>query len=394
MRLHTAGTARGFRKPLVVRVTTEQLPNSERKHAALVLSSLEGVPNDFRGYAALIIQSKVDGQSISTPLIHSVRDIDHLSSGHVVVMEPLNGFIRTLYRPESQHNTLFVTERCNSNCLMCSQPPTDKDDIAALSERNLKLIDLMSPAPEYLCITGGEPTLLGDRLLAILGKLRDVMPCTYVHMLTNGRRFAWADFTSDLAGVRHPNFSVGIPLYADHATLHDYIVQARGAFDQTILGLHQLARQGVEIEIRIVLHALTAPRLVLLAEYICRNVTFVDHVSFMGMEHIGYVPRNMSELWIDPVDYQEQLEKSVAFLTRFGINVRIYNLQLCVLKPSLWKYSKQAISDWKNAYGEVCEDCTVRDRCGGFFQWSTKQRSRGFHAIPIKRDLNGMELTH
>jgi His-Xaa-Ser system radical SAM maturase HxsC len=381
MRLHTAGTARGFRKPLVVRVTTEALPASERKDAALVLSSLDAVPHDFRGYAALIIQGNIDGQSISTPLIHSVRDIDHLISGHVVVIEPLNGFIRTLYRPESQHNTLFATERCNSNCLMCSQPPSDKDDIAALSERNLKLIDLMSLAPEYLCITGDEPTLLGDRLLAILGKLRDVMPCTYVHMLTNGRRFAWADFTSDFAGVRHPNFSVGIPLYADHAALHDYIVQARDAFDQTILGLHQLARHGVEIEIRIVLHALTAPRLANLAEYICRNLTFVDHVSFMGMEHIGYAPRNMGELWIDPVDYQDQLERSIAFLARFGIDVRIYNLQLCVLKPSLWKYSKQAISDWKNTFTGVCQACSVRDRCGGFFHWNTQAQSRGIHAV-------------
>lgn len=381
MRLHTAGIAQGFRKPLVARVTTEPLPDTERKDVALVLPSLDAVPNDFRGYVALVVRSQVDGQSISTPLVHSVRDIDHLISGHVVVLEPLNGFVRTLYRPESPHNTLLVTERCNSNCLMCSQPPIDRDDIDPLTDRNLRLIDFMSPAPEYLCITGGEPTLLGERLLALIGKLRDRVPRTYVHMLTNGRRFAWPEFTSSFADVRHPNFSVGIPLYADYADLHDYVVQARNAFDQTILGLHQLARRGIEIEIRVVLHALTVPRLPHLADYICRNLTFVDHVSFMGMEHIGYAPRNMDELWIDPVDYQEQLEKSVTILGRFGIDARIYNLQLCVLKPSLWKYSKQSISDWKNSYSEVCGDCAVRDRCGGFFQWSTKLRSRGLHAI-------------
>jgi MoaA/NifB/PqqE/SkfB family radical SAM enzyme len=148
-----------------------------------------------------------------------------------------------------------------------------------------------------------EPTLLGDRLLTILSKLRDTMPSTYVHMLTNGRRFAWSDFTTKFAEVCHPNLSVGIPLYSDYADQHDYIVQARYAFDQTILGLHQLARHGVETEVRVVLHALTVPRLKYIAEFICRNLTFVNHVAFMGMEHIGYAPRNMSELWIDPVDY-------------------------------------------------------------------------------------------
>ena len=55
---------------------------------------------------------------------------------------------------------------------MCSQPPIDKDDAHALTERNLKLIDLMTPAPDYLCITGGEPTLLEERLLTIVAKLR------------------------------------------------------------------------------------------------------------------------------------------------------------------------------------------------------------------------------
>ena len=102
---------------------------------------------------------------------------------------------------------------------MCSQPPIDRDDAHALTERNLKLIDLMTPAPDYLCITGGEPTLLEERLLTIVAKLRDTMPSTYVHMLTNGRRFAWADFASRFAAVRHPNLSLGIPLYADHAAV-------------------------------------------------------------------------------------------------------------------------------------------------------------------------------
>lgn len=380
MRLHTSGIGIGLTVPIVARVATTHLQADQRKNTALVMSGLPSVEN-FHGYSALIVKATVDAP-LGIPTIHSVQHIDHFASGHIVALEPSNGFIRTIYRPESRHNTLFATERCNSNCLMCSQPPIDKDDIAALTERNLKLIDLISPdPPEYLCITGGEPTLLGDNLLVILSKLRDKMPSTYVHILTNGRRFAWPDFSSKFAGVNHPNLSVGVPLYADYASLHDYVVQARSAFDQTVLGLHQLARYGIETEIRVVLHALTIPRLTRLAEYICRNLTFVHHVAFMGMEHIGHAPRNMKELWIDPVDYQEDLGIAITILGRFGIDARIYNLQLCVLKESLWKYSNQAISDWKNAYRPVCNDCEVQGRCGGFFQWATEKQSRGVHAI-------------
>ena len=72
-------------------------------------------------------------------------------------MEPGSGFVRSLYRPADKHNSIFTTERCNSNCVMCSQPPKDKDDIAELSERNLELVRLIDPAPPYMTITGGEP---------------------------------------------------------------------------------------------------------------------------------------------------------------------------------------------------------------------------------------------
>src|SRR5689334_7797369 len=105
MRLHTAGMAQNFRKPIVARLTTEPLPVSMRKDVALVLASLDGDPNCLRGYAAVIVQKQANGNSTSGPLVHSVREIDHLRSGHVVALEPQNGFIRTLYRPESPHNT-------------------------------------------------------------------------------------------------------------------------------------------------------------------------------------------------------------------------------------------------------------------------------------------------
>lgn len=380
MRLHTAGIAKGFRRPTIARVAKEPV-QEKRGEIALVVASKDDIEDDSQGYAAIICQEQLDHRSLRSPVVHSVRDIDHLSPGHVVAIEPLNGFIRTLYRPESQHNIIFATERCNSNCLMCSQPPKDADDTDALTDRNLQLIDFISPPPEYLCITGGEPTLLGNRLFAIVTKLRDRLPDTNIHILTNGRRFAWPEFTAEFAAVGHPRLSLGIPLYADSAPVHDYVVQARDAFDQTVLGLHQLARHDINIEIRVVLHALTTPRLTSLAEYICRNLTFVDHVAFMGLEQIGYAPRNMQELWIDPIDYQEALEASVAVLARFGINARIYNHQLCVLKPSLWRYSRQSISDWKNIYMDCCKDCAVRDRCGGFFHWAAKKQSRAIHPL-------------
>src|SRR5688572_13057323 len=39
-----------------------------------------------------------------------------------------DGNIRNLYRRSSKQNSFLVTDRCNSYCLMCSQPPKDVND--------------------------------------------------------------------------------------------------------------------------------------------------------------------------------------------------------------------------------------------------------------------------
>ena len=185
------------------------------------------------------------------PYVHRIRDTDHLGDGDIVALEAKTGIVRSLYRPYERHHHLFATARCNSNCLMCSQPPKDQDDVVGMTERNRELIRLIDPQPNYLTITGGEPTLLGDNLFALIGQLRDEMAATEIHILTNGRTFAWPEYARRFAQVGHPNISLGVPLYSDFAASHDYVVQARGAFDQTVAGLSKRLNNGIRVEIRV-----------------------------------------------------------------------------------------------------------------------------------------------
>jgi len=378
MRLTTTGSARNFSGGIVGRVATQDVPLAFRGQHIRFLARGAEQSVDLAGYRAILSH---DDFATDRPIVDRLREADHFRSGDIVVLEGDSGFVRSLYRPYEHHHSLFVTERCNSNCLMCSQPPKDRDDVAALAERNRELIRLMYPAPEYLTITGGEPTLLGDALFDLLEQLKAWLPRTELHILTNGRTFAWPQYASRLGALRHPNLSLGVPLYSDFAGEHDYIVQAEGAFDQTVSGLHQAARNQIRVEVRVVLHRLSIPRLTRLVEYIYRNLTFVEHVALMGLEYVGYTPRNIAELWIDPFDYQDELEKAVQYLSMRNVPVSIYNHQLCVLRPSLWQYARKSISDWKNLYLPECEKCGVLDECGGLFQWAVKKHSEHIHAL-------------
>ena len=257
---------------------------------------------------------------------------------------------------------------------MCSQPPRDVDDGGRIVE-HLRLIDLIDPETRELGITGGEPTLLGDDFLSLIAHCKAKLPSTALHILTNGRLFYYRTFAKALGEISHPDMMLGIPLYSDIDAEHDYVVQAKGAFEETVLGIHNLARYSVPVEIRVVIHQQTYRRLPALAEFIARNFPFAAHIALMGLEMVGLVHQNMQELWIDPYHYQEQLRKATETLSFSGLTVSIYNHQLCVLDRALWHLSRKSISDWKNIYLPECRDCTLRSDCGGFFQSAAKKHS-------------------
>lgn len=340
--------------------------------------------NQCKGFSAVITDSSVLFDRLAAAGIPAVRvqSTDGYREGYVVTIEPGSGFIRIIFRPESPHNTIFTTDRCNSNCLMCSQPPKEVDD-SHLVEENLKMLSLIQSSPEYIGMTGGEPTLLGPDLIRLIQATKNKLPTTHIHMLTNGRQYKDLSFVRRIAEVNHPSFVSAIPLYADVAGVHDYIVQAHGAFDETVEGLYNTAEAGLAVEIRIVLHKQSIPRLKQLAEFIYWNFPFAVHVAFMGLENMGYVKKNWEELWIDPVDYMDSLGEAVKYLYLRRMNVSIYNLQLCLLPQSLWSFARKSISDFKNEYLAVCSQCTVRDHCSGLFLSQINRHSEHIRALTV-----------
>lgn len=306
-----------------------------------------------------------------------------LGAGDVIRVQAEGPRVRVLYRRNSAHNFFLVTERCNNYCLMCSQPPKAVDDSWLMNEI-ADTLPLVDPATPSITFTGGEPLTEPDRFISLLAQARDVLPNTALHVLTNGRAFAAPEVAKAWAEVNHPSLSAGIPLYAAVDYVHDHVVQAAGAFDETVLGILRLKDRGQRVEIRIVLHAITAPRLRETCAWIARNLPFVDHVALMGLENTGFAIANDAQLWIDPMDYQPQLAASVDVLATAGVRVSVYNLPLCVLDQAVRPYSIQSISDWKNAYAPECQACSAKSACAGFFSTGRPKFSRGIGPIPAE----------
>jgi His-Xaa-Ser system radical SAM maturase HxsC len=307
--------------------------------------------------------------------------LDHLGAGDIIAVSPTGARVDVMWRARSRHNGVLLTERCDNYCLMCSQPPKEHDD-SYLLRRAATLVGMLPPTTTELGFTGGEPTLYGSDLVDLLKTTTRCLPGTEIHLLSNGRRFADPSFATEYATVANPRLMVGIPVFGAEPALHDYVVQARGAFDETIRGILALGRLRQRVEIRVVLQKHTVPAMVEIAEFIARNLPFVEKVALMGLEMTGLARANLADVWADPHDYRSELVEAAMVLKHARVRVDIYNHQLCVLDPRVWPLAVRSISDWKNEYVSACEPCTVRQRCGGLFASSAKHRHSD-HLSPI-----------
>ena len=355
---------------LVTVTKSASLPQGLRSQRALISNSAE----DGKGYKA-ILTKELQGNALcaNSDVFQISEDHDYLDEGDIIRLDSTSGSFRCLYRKNSPHNTILLTEQCDHYCLMCSQPPKEIDDSWLLTEAR-DLISLIPPDTERLGFSGGEPTLYRDKFIILLHHTHRCLPNTGIDILSNGRAFKDFDFAKKYASVNHSDMVIGIPIYSDDPVRHDYVVQSKGAFDETIRGILNLKELNQKVEIRIVIHRQTIHRLVKTCEFIARNLLFVDHVALMGLEITGFTRPNLDLLWIDPYEYKDSLREAVALLDSYGMAVSVYNHQLCTLDPAVFRYCRKSISDWKAEYLDECLRCTKQEDCGGLFSSSKQYR--------------------
>nr|WP_298412400.1 His-Xaa-Ser system radical SAM maturase HxsC [uncultured Halomonas sp.] len=261
----------------------------------------------------------------------------------------------------------------NSNCLMCSQPPTPHDDSWLIDEA-YQIATHMRTSPELLGFSGGEPLLLGKRLREVFETFIRQHPATELDILTNGRLLADDTFADQLLSGLNKRISWMVPLYGHADFLHDFVVQKHGAFEETITGLLNLHERRQAIQLRTVLIRPVLESLPSFCEFIGKNLPFVREVSLMACEPVGFALANRELSDLDLRDWQNELVTSIRTLERAQINVILMNTPLCALPSELWKYAHKSISDWKRKFEPECSTCSVKDDCSGIFSWYNKRK--------------------
>lgn len=164
---------------------------------------------------------------------------------------------------------IFVTNHCNSNCIMCPLSETVRKKVNQRHiEEVFQKIDELPENVEYINVTGGEPTLVGNEFFDIMEKLKNKFQNSGFQLLTNGRSFADFEFLKRLLPCLPYGIRFAIPLHASNAKLHDQITRSKGSFGQTDQGIKNLLICQQKVEIRIVVSKKNIEDLLNTAKYI------------------------------------------------------------------------------------------------------------------------------
>ena len=293
-----------------------------------------------------------------------------------------DGDLVRLYDDSTADTMFFITEKCNSNCIMCPSPEVSRK--RGLSTSIDKLITLAGHMPSdvpHVTITGGEPFMAGKDLFRLLSFCQNKFEQTEFLILTNGRIFAVREYCELLYESIPNHCIIAVPIHGSNEKLHDAITQTSGSFKQTYIGLKRLQKAGIKTELRIVVTKNNIDDLDGIAHLIVNSFDKAIYVSIMAMETTGSAFQNIEQVWISYKESFPQVRSAVEILMRAGIDVRLYNYPLCIVDKDMRTLCYKSISEWKRKYAPCCNNCNLRDSCGGLFGGTYKLEKEELKAI-------------
>jgi His-Xaa-Ser system radical SAM maturase HxsC len=330
---------------------------------------------DFKKFNFVVISPEISDEisnlilDSDVKIFRSKEDVSFLKEGDIIelLIDKELARLLILYRVQSRNNLIIATNRCNNKCIMCPQPIFIEGDKDMNLSRTEQIIKLMDKQTEFLTITGGEPTLLKEKLIEVLSLCRKYLPNTKIAILSNGRMFSYVSLVDAMGCVGIKFLEVGIPIHSHDENTHDYITQIPGSFSQTIAGIKNLATSGICVEVRVVIQKGNYMDLEKIADLIIKEIPNINRVSFIGMEMLGSALKNSKDIWVDYQEIGANLKESLLKLLAYGIHVNIYNIPLCKVDEKLRPLCSKSISDYKVRYLPECEICKEKNNCGGIF---------------------------
>ena len=252
---------------------------------------------------------------------------------------------------------------------MCTNPVGEQTDFSGcFSADSLKSFiekeKKRNHSVNVVYVSGGEPTIRPD-FFESLAYISKSFPHARINILSNGRRFFYADFAEKCLSFSNVNFI--IPIHGWDSKSHDAITRTKESFAQTTAGLKNLfalRNPGQEIEIRIIIHKLNYKKLNKIFDLIFKEFPLVDRVVAIFLEYEGHAIKNFKSVELSYKEFFPEFKKLKKYLIKFN-EIRFYHFPLCVLPREFWPYMWRTLDADEVIFLPQCGKCAVNNFCLG-----------------------------
>lgn len=296
---------------------------------------------------------------------------------------------------EASHRTkglLRLTMACNERCPFCNVPAEDyKRPTPAQEETDAALQRFLDEGAETLTISGGEPTLLRKRLVALVRRAR-AGGVRFVELQTNAV-LVDEGYAQELAeaGVT----SAFVSLLSHVPEHHDTLAGLPGAWPRCLRGIDAMLDAGIRVTLNPVTAQLTQALVADYVDFVAARLPRVRFVSMSAVQPHGRARDDVSALLPDYAVLRESVRAARSRAAAHGIElVNPYcGLPVCVGWEDDLEHSVEAFEaeqgGWRDtpgldnlgnkSQGEPCRACALRTRCGG--AWHAYWEVRGGSGI-------------
>ncbi len=267
---------------------------------------------------------------------------------------------------------------CNNNCIHCAVDAENEQKVSLSLADIIRFLDKLNDIKDFeVELSGGEPTLLPE-VFYFLEQLCTSYPEIRKIVLSNGRNFSKIGLAARFSDLDIDN--ILIPIHADTGQLHDVISQARGSFDETMVGIGNLHEYGLPVGLKTVINKLNFQRMPQLAELMARKFPESPGISINGLEMKGKALTNKNWVGVRLKDAAPYIEKAIDTAKNLGFKIITFSIPPCVFSEGYRKYAgvkrrssvlsktpKVDLLSVNLTYGtiEKCKPCRYYPACTG-----------------------------
>jgi MoaA/NifB/PqqE/SkfB family radical SAM enzyme len=290
---------------------------------------------------------------------------------------------------------IILRPYCSNNCVFCVFCGTT----SKVSEKELKIQEikalknihhLRKKGYRQLEISGNDP-LDYDKIIPLIKYIKK-QGFDFIRLSTHGLKFADENFLREF--VKSGINEVNIPLYGSKAEIHDSVTRNKGSFEKILKGIKQLKKTDIKVRLSSLLLEHNKDDLINILK-LMKEIK-ADRISFsipclsntFNLFHYIFFTFNLS-YYIPFKDQRKFLVNLDKFAEINNFNISFTEIPYCVFgyfakhidnqssPPDLGKYNQpdnrlrtpaKDLPKYRLKRKEhICRDCSVADKCDGFF---------------------------